>query len=551
MNDANLRRLQQLIVKYELGEEYHLTIDDLEHSLSTSRRNTSIILKCLSEYHWICWIPSKGRGKLSQFRILVSFSEALEQVLVQHLEQGRFNAIPRFLENYGAPAIKALTLATEKHSLFNEQNEHLLITQYPWVDNLEPAETYRTAEHHILRSLYNTLLVQDPEGEPQASLAHHWKIEGRFLHFWLRPNVLFHDGDVLKAKDVAQCLLRLKSIDGPVQSLFEQVCDVQVVGDKQLIIELTHANPMFLYALCSAHASIYRCKRTYFSSGRSAYMGTGPFSLDDWSEERLVLKRHRGYFAQNALLEQITLTDIEGLNDHTLSFNKSGAAEETTINALSYLAVNHRESSRISCEDLDRLVSFIKSSSIEFDADMVIDGLSFSSSALTPNNQTPALKGTVVLTRPKMTIPLLQDMADWLENTIAKTGVMIEVIELPNISDPSSMSESADLLFIEEIIEQPKEYGLYDWLLASSGLRFIFNRAEMKAHCEKVRLAVGSDSPIDELRQIEQSLYQQKLLCPLFHGKEKVSNSVEVHGVEINQTGYSDFYKLWISSSEK
>ncbi|MFS1917904.1 MULTISPECIES: ABC transporter substrate-binding protein [unclassified Vibrio] len=482
MNDANLRRLQQLIAKYEIGVEYNLTIDDLEHSMSTSRRNTSIVLKCLSEYHWICWIPSKGRGKLSQFRILVSFSEALEQVLALQLEQGRFNVIPRLLESYGVAAIKALTLATEKHSLFNQQHDHLLITQYPWVDNLEPANTYRTAEHHILRSLYNTLLVQDHEGRPQASLAHHWKMEGRLLHFWLRPNVLFHDGDILTAKDVAQCLLRLKNIDGPVQSLFEQVSDVQVVGDKQLTIELTHANPMFLYALSSPHASIYRCKRTYFSSGRSAYIGTGPFSLVDWSKERLVLKRHRGYFSQNALLEQITLTDIEGLNDHTLSFNKPG---------------------------------------------------------------------TVVLTQPRMTIPLLQDMADWLQQTITKTGVTIEVVELPNISDPSSMSELADLLFIEEVIEQPKEYGLYDWLLASSGLRFIFNSAEMKAHCKRVRSAASGENPINELKEIEQSLYQQKLLCPLFHGKEKVFNSVEVHGVEINQTGYSDFYKLWISSSEK
>ncbi|TVU65830.1 ABC transporter substrate-binding protein [Vibrio atlanticus] len=551
MNDANLRRLQQLTAKYELGEEYHLTIDDLEHSLSTSRRNTSIVLKCLSEYHWICWIPSKGRGKLSQFKILVNFSEALEQVLALQLEQGRFNVIPRLLESYGAAAIKALTLATEKHSLFNEQHDHLLITQYPWVDNLEPAKTYRIAEHQILRSIYNTLLVQDHEGNPQASLAHHWKIEGRFLHFWLRPNVLFHDGDTLSAKDVAQCLLRLKSINGPVQSLFEQVSDVQVVGDKQLTIELTHANPMFIYALCSAHASIYRCKRTYFSSGRSAYMGTGSFSLDDWSEESLVLKRHRGYFAQNALLEQITLTDIEGLNDHTLSFNRSGVAEETTINALSYLAVNRREGSGITPDDLDRLVLFIKSSSKEFDADMMTDDLSFSPSELTSSILTPALTGTVVLTRPKMTIPLLQDMADWLQQTIANTGVTIEVVELPNISDPSSMSESADLLFIEEIIEQPKDYGLYDWLLAASGLRFIFNSPEMKEHCEIVRSAVSGDNPIDRLKQIEHSLYQQKLLCPLFHGKEKVSNSVEVHGVEINKTGYSDFYKLWISSSEK
>jgi MarR-like DNA-binding transcriptional regulator SgrR of sgrS sRNA len=273
--------------------------------------------------------------------------------------------------------------------------------------------------------------------------------------------------------------------------------------------------------------------------------------LDDWSEERLVLKRHRGYFAQNALLEQITLTDIEGLNDHTLSFNQSGVAEETTINALSYLAVNRREKSGITPEELDRLVSFIKSSSKEFDADMVADDLSFSLSELASSNPIPNLTGTVVLTRPRMTIPLLQEMADWLQQTIVKTGVAIEIVELPNISDPSSMSESADLLFIEEVIEQPADYGLYDWLLASSGLRFIFNSSEMKAHCERVRAAVSGENLMSDLKEIEDSLYQQKLLCPLFHGKEKVFNSVEVHGVEVNQTGYSDFYKLWITSSEK
>jgi MarR-like DNA-binding transcriptional regulator SgrR of sgrS sRNA len=73
----------------------------------------------------------------------------------------------------------------------------------------------------------------------------------------------------------------------------------------------------------------------------------------------------------------------------------------------------------------------------------------------------------------------------------------------------------------------------------------------MKAHCERVRAAVSGEDPMRELKEIEGSLYQQKLLCPLFHGKEKVFNSVEVHGVEINQTGYSDFYKLWIASNEK
>ncbi|MCG9686725.1 ABC transporter substrate-binding protein, partial [Vibrio tubiashii] len=95
----------------------------------------------------------------------------------------------------------------------------------------------------------------------------------------------------------------------------------------------------------------------------------------------------------------------------------------------------------------------------------------------------------------------------------------------------------------------PQEFGLYDWLLASSGLRFIYNDAEMKAHCENVRLAVSDKEPFVALKQIERSLYKRKQLLPLFHGKEKVTCSVEVQGVEINKTGYSNFYNLWINKN--
>lgn len=123
MNDVSLRKLQQLLIKYEAGKTYHLSIDELEIALSTSRRNTSNILKSLSDIGWISWLPSKGRGKLSQFKILHNLQGALEQIFYKELEQGRFSCISRLMEFYGHLAVKAMAEATATRASANERCE--------------------------------------------------------------------------------------------------------------------------------------------------------------------------------------------------------------------------------------------------------------------------------------------------------------------------------------------------------------------------------------------------------------------------------------------
>lgn len=549
MSDANLRRLQQLLLKYEPDKVYHLAIEELEVAFSTSRRNTSNIIKSLSDAGWICWVPSKGRGNLSQLQIKVTLCGVLEKLFVAELEQGRFSNITRMMELFGETAVKALTLATEKQNQLNEECGNLLITQYPWVDSLQPANTYRLAELQILRSIYNTLLEQDSRGKVQAGLAHCWQVEGRFIHLWLRPEVMCHNGKRLEVTQVMDCLNQLMLIDGPVKHLLEQVRDIKVASRNQLTIELYQANPFFLYILCLPHTSIYGEDKIEFASGFSVNVGTGPFFVKEWDGERLVLKRHSKYYGHSALLDQITLTEASELNDYNLSFNrKEGAVEESEIDAISYLAINYRSDAGISESTIKTLLEFVCAKRVSFDADLVIEDLSFSRSTDVKGEvTTPLLTGHLVLTKPKLTIPLLRKTVDWLKSVIEQTGVTVDIQTLEDISDPGAMRDKADMLFIEEIVEQPREFGLYDWLLASSGLRFIYDDEMMSAHCEKVTQAVSQDKPYQALRDIEQSLYSQKRILPLFHGKEKVTCSLEVQGVEISKGGYSDFYNLWIN----
>ncbi|MCG9596070.1 ABC transporter substrate-binding protein [Vibrio sp. Isolate25] len=552
MNDASLRRLQQLLIKYESGKTYHLSIDELEIALSTSRRNTSNILRSLSDIGWISWLPSKGRGKLSQFKIMHNLQGALEHIFSKELEQGRFSNISRLMDLYGHLAVKALAEATVTQASVNERCDSLLITEYPWVDTLEPAKTYRIAEMQVIRSVYSTLLTQDESGRIQAGLAHSWKVEGRFIHLWLRQDIICHDGEVLEATDVSECLHRLKVTDGPVKYLFEQVIGIRVLVAGQVTIELQQPNPLFLHVLCVVHASIYRLKSTYFSSGLSTYIGSGPFYLKDWDRERLVLKRHRNYYAQSALLDKITLSSSSELSDFSLSFNKDGDCEESTINALSYLAIHLRPDAEVSRNNLHRLVEYLRRCRANLDSETVVNDVSF-----TPclerisDDAPPRLNGHLVLTMPRLTIPYLKKIAKWLKSTILETGLTLEILELEDISNPSSVSDYADILFIEEVIEQPEEFGLYDWLLACSGLKFIYDQTEMNTHYEQVKHAMSDILYAYSLRKIEQGLYDKNLLLPLFHGKEKITRSLEVHGVETSKSGLSEFYKLWIDKEKQ
>lgn len=151
------------------------------------------------------------------------------------------------------------------------------------------------------------------------------------------------------------------------------------------------------------------------------------------------------------------------------------------------------------------------------------------------------------MTEPVWTIPSLIRNTKWLHRVIRSTGLELEVYLVEDISCPEEASHHADLMLVEEVIESPLEYGLYEWLSVSTGLRFALTDQEMEAHQGAIRDAVGADESLQKLTKIEQSLYETKRCVPLFCGQEEVAKAQQVRGVQVNPTGYSDFYKLWIA----
>ncbi|EKO3784541.1 SgrR family transcriptional regulator [Vibrio harveyi] len=554
MVDVNLRYLELLLKHFEPYQQYRVTLAELEVVIFTSRRNVSIVMKKLAMYGWVEWQPAIGRGNQNSLNIIVSLQQAITEFLVEELGKGKVSSITKLIDWFGQTAVRALTVASEKVNQLNESKNAVLISSYPWVSTIDPTRTYRHTELHIVKSVYDVLLTQDSDGVVEPSLAHAWKMEGTVMTLWLRPGIYRHDGELLNIQDVVWSLNRLKEANGPVKELWQCIDRVVAETSSCLKIHLKYPNKLFPYMLTTPHASILCRDVSFFESGKSYHIGTGRFNISAWNKQSITLQVHKEYFSVRALLDQITLSHGDSNTWNMLSFNQtSDLVEVEKINAFSYLTYRKRADSKLTQKDWHQLADYIGMQKRIYDPDSSVGSICLdveehepiSSSVITP----PLLQGKVVLAEPVWTIPSLIQHSRWLHKVIQTTGLELEVIVIDDISFPESVSHQADLLLIEEVIEAPFEYGVFEWLLIATGLRFSFDESQMCSLRSKVNEAIASEQVLQSLLNVEKELREQYVCLPLFVGYEEVTKTQQVHGVQVKNTGYSDLHRLWITHS--
>ncbi|MGU3844866.1 ABC transporter substrate-binding protein, partial [Vibrio diabolicus] len=135
------------------------------------------------------------------------------------------------------------------------------------------------------------------------------------------------------------------------------------------------------------------------------------------------------------------------------------------------------------------------------------------------------LQGKVALAEPVWTIPSLIRHSEWLHRVIRATGLELEIVIIDDISFPEVVSHRADLLLIEDVMEAPFEYGVFEWLSIATGLRFSFDQSQMLGHRENLREAMTNAQPLQSLLGVEKALREQYLYLPLFVGYEEVTKT--------------------------
>jgi len=191
---------------------------------------------------------------------------------------------------------------------------------------------------------------------PQLAESHRWEDNNRTLRITIRPNLRFHDGEVLDAEAVRYSLNRHLTMQGSFRRAeINAIESIEVVDARTILIKLREPSAPFLSQLTD-RAGMIVSPRAAEALGRN--FGTrpvcaGPFRFTERvAQDRIVLDRFDGYWnAQNIHVNRVTFLPIP---DSTvrLANLQSGALELVqTIDPDDVPAVRRNNRLRISMSD--------------------------------------------------------------------------------------------------------------------------------------------------------------------------------------------------------
>ena len=170
------------------------------------------------------------------------------------------------------------------------------------VIDLDPIGTNDIDTSNILCEIYEGLFKYDENLRAVPSLAEKWEVEDDVHYtFHLKKGVSFHNGQEMKAEDVAFSLQRAISSE-TLFYLFDSIDldSFKIIDDYTISFSLVRADPTLFLSLCHTAAYIV-CKNasTTLSNGQSSLalepVGTGPFKVLSIQESNVVLERFDSY----------------------------------------------------------------------------------------------------------------------------------------------------------------------------------------------------------------------------------------------------------------
>lgn len=181
---------------------------------------------------------------------------------------------------------------------------------------LDPHKTQATSSRNMLENVFDTLVMFNSNMEIVPALAESWTTseDGLTWTFKLRPGVTFHNGEPLKASDVAFSIERIKDPDiaSPRAGDFAVVESIETPDDATVVLHLSKPFSPLLSKLANSLNVIVseEVAKANNNDLNEVVIGTGPFKFVEYiPQTRMVLERNPDFWGQDADGNQLPYLD--------------------------------------------------------------------------------------------------------------------------------------------------------------------------------------------------------------------------------------------------
>lgn len=188
---------------------------------------------------------------------------------------------------------------------------------------LDPQYSASYNDFRITENIYDTLVDSDEHGEIIPRLAVDWEIynDGMEYIFYLREDVVFHNGEKLTSEDVKYTLER--GMNSPyVQAFLSSIDKIEIIDEYTINIVLKTYEPNFLQVLSIQAFGIVNEKSIAEAGDNYASqpIGTGPYKLLSWSNgENMILERFDRYWGGKVYLKTIKIRVLSDDGSRTIA----------------------------------------------------------------------------------------------------------------------------------------------------------------------------------------------------------------------------------------
>ncbi|MED3795450.1 ABC transporter substrate-binding protein [Niallia alba] len=528
-----------------------IRMEEISETLQISSKQTTRYLKKWMEEGWLSFTPGRGRGNISTLVWKKEVESSYEEEVLKRIDQYPVEQTSKYLM-YNWSTNSKMRLMNKFHTklgFVQESTDKLIVPKrYPF-HSIHPLEAGDVFSAHLVANVFNRLVTHAEDGKVMPEIAHSWDISSTKLRLYLKKDIKFHDGSILTATDVADCLEKIQT-HSYYKELWTPIEKIEIKSPH--ILDILHPTgcSYILPMLSMMCASIYR-------ETKEKILGTGYFALQQNNDQKTTLTAFKDHFRERPLIDVVEFIqvpeDFKGIYHSHMKETTSPSFEIESDSGFGVIVMNAYRNSVIRRKEVRDYLHEIIAKNRPTIGDL--------SPRLIPNDRSIMVGQEQTLTtpktkRPKFSNPIVirgarhtANTTQWLAEIFEKENIPIEIqwFSFADTLMKHPKTLDVDIFVHGEVFESNQNFSFYHFLKNGfSPLSPILEKNEEITKLIEKYKQIPFDNWTALNLEIEKELINQSIMIPLYYQKRYIPFSTDIRNIKIGHFGYVDFSKVWV-----